>query len=160
MPRPIYIICCHDIIEGKNDNLVTIVKIVERISILKRQPIKEGEPIQIPPINILRAVAVWKKEEGDDDREFEGEMAVLAGEKEIGRAASNFRFTPGKILYRFNLEFPVFSLSTNDGGWIEIQSRVRPVGETEWLTQSYPFICEVEESSESLSTSDRSTNDQ
>lgn len=138
MPSPIYILCAHDVIEDKKTNLVTIVKIIE-ILILSRA---DTEPTQEDALAVasthLKMVCVWKKEEGDDGREFEAEVRFLQNDARLGEAKSRFSFDETSDLKRHVLEFPANVFQ--EAGWATIESRIRPAGTEEaWISQS----CEI-----------------
>lgn len=138
MPSPVYIICAHDIVENKATNVVSIFNVVEKITASRAQA---GESVPLPHVTLLKAIAVWRKEEGDEGQEFESEMTVRAGDEELGRATSVFQFDATAGLHRIILTFPVM-LAVQEDGVVTVRSRIRRADNGDWIEQSYPIAWE------------------
>ena len=141
MPSPVYIICAHDVIEDKLTNSVSIFKVVEKVIARKGPPY---EPFSLPPVTLLKAIAVWSKEGGDEGHEFESEMTINVGDEVVGRAKSDFQFTPEAELHRIIMAFPVM-LAVKEDCVVTVKNRIKKSGDENWIEQSYPITWVVVE---------------
>ena len=144
MARPVYIICAESVAADQQTNLVSAFQLIERIS-LRETPTTHPE---VRPLAHFRCkvVAVWMKEPGDEDKEFEHEIVfpITRDGKEASHKTDTFSF-PSETLFQRFLVTVVGIPYAGETGVIEIVSRLRAVGDNEWKTQSYPLLVEVEE---------------
>lgn len=148
MPRPVFILCSKSGVEDKESSLISLFDIVEKLQITKvpipQVTTQEGPR---PPVVIqyqpLRIVAVWMAlPEDDPQQNYDYSMIVFGPPKgePIGvEAGGVFRFT--KPLHRFTMRIEG-PLPMQGPGLIKIESRIRKVGEENWLSQDYPIIVE------------------
>ncbi|OGQ82489.1 MAG: hypothetical protein A3F90_08870 [Deltaproteobacteria bacterium RIFCSPLOWO2_12_FULL_60_19] len=140
MPKPVYIICSQGGSEDKNTGLVSLFNVVEKIQIIESPPPASGQ--QPPPKTpTFRTLAVWMRADSDkpeDEFEFEVALSVPPTDREIVGGTGRFSFT--KPLHRFFLDF--FGLPIEGPGTLLVESRIRKVGDKEWLRQSYPIFLE------------------
>jgi hypothetical protein len=141
MPRPVYILCSESGSEDAQTRLLSHFNTIERIRIapLPAEIVQPGKPIPIPSV-ALRATAVWMSNEEDSpEQEYEYQMAFYLppdGEEQLV-LEGRFFFDADKPLYRMVVlgMWPPFRAP----GVLRIESRIRPVGGTEWLRQDYPI---------------------
>jgi hypothetical protein len=138
MARPVYILCSQSGTEDKHTGMISHFNVLE-MALISPIPAQEpGKPIIIvsQPIQI---VAVWMRDDGDIDREFEFELYLLIPPKmtrfDLGKGT--FSFT--KFRHRFTVN--IQGQPPLEGcGEMSAVSRIRPVGSDAWITQEYPII--------------------
>lgn len=147
MAKPLYIVCAESGVEGKEKNLISIFNVLEKVT-LSIESLEKSDPsgpakAVIQPL-MLWAIAVWMKEEGDEGRQFESQFVVFSpdGAEIIKAEPKVFGFVSGKYLTRMILRLQLVVTSFPEG-FLRIQSRIREVGKTEWLSQEYPILVEV-----------------
>jgi hypothetical protein len=138
MPRPVFIICAQSGSEDKDTHLLSMFNIMERIIIA---PLPEGsDPLTTQPTNTLRVAAAWMRTEGDvPQKEFEHQMVFRppSGQPPVTTEIVRFRFD--KPYYRATAITSGF-LFFAGMGILLVESRIRPVGTEEWLSQDYPIL--------------------
>lgn len=146
MPRPVYIILARIVVEDRTNGLVSIANVIEQIEI-HRLPAAGASPEHVAATNVAtlqaqenEAIAVWMRNESDaDDRVFQHQFVIVTPENEARVADPEpFSFEPGKFLQRFKLTVRGVPL-LDKSGIVEIESRVRAIGEDAWQSQKYPY---------------------
>lgn len=154
MVKPVYILCCNNVIEDKTQNLVSAIGIAERMMVeqvvskpnkKKRaqktndRELRTSEGLQA---TFFEAVAVWTRDESEAGKEFEHEWVMhFPGEaaRPVG-GIRTFRFSEDKELYRFRLGVGLGGLpQQNIDGIYRVESRVRKKGNKRWKSQEFPF---------------------
>jgi hypothetical protein len=151
MPRPIYIIAATKTSEDKFSGLLSLFEIIEVLDVQLIPP-KGGEDLAVIQAHNKgrmaaaesTVIAVWMREEGDEDKVFEHQFALIFPDREQALSAVPFQFSPDAQLQRFMMKlqgFPVPPESTV----IEVESRIRVQDSATWNknTQRYPLICRV-----------------
>ncbi len=151
MPRPVYIICSTGGSIDAQSNLVSIFDAIENIQItihVKQEP-HEPEPVFRLP---LRATAVWMAQDGDSgDQEWEFETVVYPGQNGPEKVVHNGKFHFGDAWKLFRI-VSAGTVAFKKPGLARIESRIRRVGDVEWVSQDYPFTIQVIDESDSKSS--------
>lgn len=136
MPRPVYILCSESGSQDASTNLVSHFQVIETMQI---SPIPESDAkVLVVPAVSFRMTAVWmKKPEDPEGQEYDFETVFYLppdGEELIVQTGK-FAFDGGKLLYRMI----VIGLGPpfKGAGLFRVESRIRAVGQQEWLTQDY-----------------------
>lgn len=89
-------------------------------------------------------IAVWRREEGDSDEDdYEHESRLMVpGKGEFDGHKGKFRFT--KPYHRFALH-SALQIPGIESGLLIFESRIRKVGDADWLTQSYSIAVTVQQ---------------
>lgn len=140
MPRPIYIICAQSGAVDRTTGLESLFKVLEKVQ-FSHQPQGFRTPASALP---FRMVAAWLRTRNDPQGEvvYESEIAAhVEGHDEV--VVSTGQIVSNDAILRVTAEgvlpvTPGFPRS----GLYEIECRIRPVGQQEWLRQSYPIIFE------------------
>lgn len=148
MARPVYIIAARGVIEDETTRLVSIFAIIERFEIT-RWPIGTASPEDVRATNLAVAqsventvFAVWMRQPGDENVHFEHQFAIISPASEQLTEVEQFQFTAAGAFHRFRLNMHGIPPIT-ESSQFEIESRVRRQGETEWIRQSFPIVCDV-----------------
>ena len=138
MPKPIYIICSETGSEDKDTGLLSLFNLIDTLQITKAA---KGMPLRAAsPITQLRITACWLQESGDEDKEFEIEVAVISpvGEETIlGRAALVFATKFCRISARVIGLFPI-----KGEGMFWIEARIRKTDSNAWQVNKTPLFVE------------------
>src|SRR6516162_554291 len=130
MPRPLYIICAESGSEDARTGLVSHFNVIESIQVWKRVDSNSSDQVRLPMLT-FRATAVWMKNEGEPDGEYEFQMVLHLPptNKELVAQEGRFSFL-GKPFFRIALIAggPPFE----GPGVFRIESRVRRVGAEKW----------------------------
>lgn len=136
MPEPRYMICAEDVIVDNATNLVTFIKVIDRLLIsVHPDPPQNVDPARRGWIKIC-AFATWSRlEEESHDQVFDFELAVLRpGHEEEIALNGQFSFEDGEEK-KFDLRLQ--GAVVRQPGFFEVISRVRPEGQAEWQSQSF-----------------------
>jgi hypothetical protein len=139
MPVPVYIICCESGSEDSFTGLASLFNVIDRIVVRPAASEEKGNSEhRAHGATSLRIVSVWMGEEaGDFESEFETEIRItlLPHGDEAVLYSEPFRLSPEKRRHRTTviLNRAYFK----ETGTLVIESRVRRIGETEWITQRY-----------------------
>jgi hypothetical protein len=142
MPRPVYIICSESGAEDVRTGIVSHFQVVEKIQVTLL-PLETGG-LPVSQVISLRMTAVWMKSPDDIfDQEYELETAFYLPPDDTMRVVQTGRFSfgPDAPLFR-SVAFgpcPTFVAS----GLFRVESRIRRVGDQEWLRQDYPILVEI-----------------
>jgi len=153
MPRPVFVILAHGVSEDKTTNLVSLFTIVEVV----RHPVAAEEKPTDPSsdkttfrlslFSELTALAVWMREDGDEQTVFEHQFAVyVPGEtdEKLTVPPQPFQFEAEKSLRRFRLNIQGLLPVGKESGIMELESRVRKAESSdEWLRQRYPIVSQI-----------------
>jgi hypothetical protein len=136
MPKPVFIICSESGSEDRVTGLVSLFKVIERIELHDRPAPEEGRPIVPHPLP-FQFVAVWALSEGDDtDHEYEFEHKLTLPEgRETTLQSGTFFFEKERPRHRFTVI--VNGFVPKGAGLFRVESRIRKVGEGNWLVQAY-----------------------
>lgn len=152
MPRPVFILCANDFVEDKTTNLLSVHTIIEQIQGFRVEPganpprVEDEAGRRAIPVQFQRAkaMAVWMKEPGDDDREFETEFIVDFGGERLAAPLGVFRFEGNASFHRMTLRLHGFPLPEQSCTG-HIIARIRAVGgdDDAWISQDYPILIEM-----------------
>jgi hypothetical protein len=143
MPQPVYIICSELISQDKETNQLSIFSIVESLEAHRGQTQrKQGHNV----VGKSRIVAVWMKDDGDEEVQFEEEIVFLLppNDKEVVAAKGTFHFESGKYLHRSIINMLGWP-PIKGSGVMWVQSRIRRKDDEQWKTQSYPIVVDFQE---------------
>src|SRR5262249_28940938 len=120
-------------------NLLSHFQVIETLQISKIPPeaLQSGQPVLVPMVSLL-TTAVWMKMPDDSpQQEYEFETAFFLppdGAEQVVHHGKFF-FSEGKPFYRLTVRgyLPPFT----GPGLFRIESRIRKVGEEQWLRQDY-----------------------
>jgi hypothetical protein len=137
MPSPSYIICCETGTEDKYTGLASLFNVIDRIVVRRHtRQTPDGGAVKSGPT--IRIVAVWRAV-GDHDyqAEFESELNLLLSPigKETTLHSDTFRFLPDKSRHR--IVVIIGALDLDQSGLLVFESRIRRLGDPDWLSQSY-----------------------
>lgn len=143
MPRPIYIICAESGAEDKLSGLVSHYNVVECMAIRKIPKAPESSSIVIAP-SPLWITALWERTSGDEGQQFEFETVLILppDQQEVKAASGVFAFE--KLRHRFTVRM-MGLIPFRGPGTCWVESRVRQVGATEWLKQSFSLILQADD---------------
>ncbi|HUT12635.1 MAG TPA: hypothetical protein VMY42_19220 [Thermoguttaceae bacterium] len=148
MVRPRFIVCSEGRSIDKITNLVTFYNVIDQLTTTisspePKQPVFFGLPIHLS--------AVWMRErDSEKEIEYEAEIRLFSpgSEEPAVLHPDNFRFGQHRFFRIDALIRP--GLSGNEtlklelrDGIMRLECRIRPVGETEWLSQDYPIPVRV-----------------
>lgn len=136
MLKPVYIVCCENSLEDKTTGLQSYINIYEKILFHKN-------PAEVPPAppTQIRVFALWVGEREDIGRQFESEVnVVLPGPSETVLELDKGTTTcTGEGWIRVTAHL-IGTPPIEGPGIMRLQSRMRRVGDENWLTQEYPII--------------------
>ena len=156
MPKPVYILCAENITQDRETNLVSISNVIEKFDVtgipvdLGQLPntdelskkLAQTANIDIGGRPLMKVIAVWALQPGDEGQEFEtGMMITSPGKPDMIVGPMPFQFGEGGIYQRAILT--VGGLPPLQSGTITVVSRMRKKGETAWKTQSYDIVVEA-----------------
>ena len=81
--------------------------------------------------------------ESQYDFEFETRLHVPGGQDPIPLANGTFRFEKASHRIDTGVLFPVVLPRQPERGIMEVECRIRKVGDSEWISQSFPILVEV-----------------
>ena len=145
MPRPTCIVFCESVVQDKIRNLASLFNLVERVTmqVVKATDTSKRVVVQsgIPKLNIL---VMWMREDEDQDKEFDIDMAFIGpNNKPAGDPISGtFTFTKPfqRLVYNLTGAPPV-----RETGVHSVRARIKESGKGgKWLSQHYPFLVEIE----------------
>jgi hypothetical protein len=149
MPRPVYIVVAKDIVEDKSKNFLSIFSVVEIVNLTVGPDRPDLDPEVLQELNESRrrayeftTVAVWMREAGDDDAQFEHQFAIVLPDHEDLLPAAPFQFDVALPLQRFRLIIQGIP-APEESCTINVESRVRRVETGQQWSQRYPIICTV-----------------
>jgi hypothetical protein len=137
MPKPVYIICSVSTSEDKRTGLLSHFQVYEQIQILDLPTPKQGEPVIVPAMP-LHVSVVWAMSDDDrpgDELEISHSFFLPPNEKEVQLPSGTVFFEEGKPFIRFI--GTAHSLVLTEPGVFRVESRIRRVGQADWLRQSY-----------------------
>lgn len=150
MPDAAYIVCAQNVARDEKNNLVSLNSVIERMLIhidpkhKKPKKKKADGPVLIPAP--LKGIAVWSRESGDTDKEFESEILVRTPDgEETVMASTTFTFTDAQNLQRIFLNFAGIPWMDSSGTLV-VENRVRKMGNKRWKSQSYPILVDIDRS--------------
>jgi hypothetical protein len=142
MPIHVYTICSRLGSEDKLTGLASLYHIIEQITLTKPDPERPHLPFP------LRITSVWMKgDEDDPDQEFEFRTYLRLPSLGIENALPGARFHFDTPCRRFAVDtfmdaiVPGNLVPEFEGtALLSIECSVRPVGEPDWITRSYPIL--------------------
>jgi len=152
MPRPVFVVCSESISQDRETNLLSIFSIIERLDFfIGGKPDGTSDPAQMAIKHFrARLTAVWMFDPDEVNIPFEHEVAFLLppnGEEVLG-AKTEFSLREGFHLHRFVTA--LVGLPPIKTGTLNLVSRVRRAGDSDWISQSYPVVVSVSEPSTEL----------
>jgi len=146
MPSPVFIIVCSDVSQDRTTSRLSMFSLVERIEFVINDDTKfrERNGVRFSSSHPYKAVAVWLREEGDEEIEFEHEFCASTDTDSHAPMAPIADCQFRKEFHRANFILNADVLPTPPGtGTIWIESRLRRKGDQEWLMQRYPLHIEL-----------------
>jgi len=147
MPRPRYIVCSETRIVDRETGLCTYCNVADGLTFSSSQDPRSVEPRQ----RLARAFrmyvsATWLRStdsESQYDFEFETRIHIPGGKDPIPMTNGMFRFD--KVSHRIETAvlFPLDLPGKPEQGIMDIECRIRKVGDSEWISQSFPILVEV-----------------
>lgn len=141
MPKPVYIICATGVIEDKQTNLVTIFQAIETVSMTHSDDPKRLAVNEIPAeFGQMTVLSVWMKQDDDEAVSFEHQFVLHCDElDDVTIESDPFTFGDNAYLHRFKMTFRGIP-PLQSSGMLAIISRIRKVGDTDWIdSQKYPI---------------------
>jgi hypothetical protein len=155
MPRPVYIIPAKLVTVDQRTNLVTIGAITEMhiVRAVRRDgdasddleaARDSGKVAGTIEAQETQVVAVWMKEEGDEEKAFEHRLSLRrqGSDESTEIGIQPFQFPPEKRMSRF-IGILKGMLPPGESCVVELESCVREIGTEEWIVQSYPLVFDV-----------------
>jgi len=138
MPKPIYILCSESGAEDKDSGQSIHFKVIDRLLLMDRVPEKPAGVVLVRPIP-LHITAVWMRADTDDSRDqFETQVRIFLppyNVEWIPAPSTTFSFSQP----RYRTIMKLAGLLLTGPGQLLIESRIRKVGDENWLSQSYPI---------------------
>ena len=151
MPRAVYIICSGDVVEDRLTNLLSVFSIAERLEVRRANVVRDVEIADFR----CAVVAVWMKTPNDDGELFEHVFTVVNNpldELDISPIIQ-FRFLSDEMhLHRFRIRVEGFPPIVSSG-IVLFRSKIRKLGDTDWLVQEFPMVAHVTETDETIEIS-------
>ncbi len=146
MPKPIYTLCVQYSMENKENGLVSLIDIIEKLQLTPLPPpptnIAQAQ-IRIVPWHPFRVMALWMlNPEDDPDAEYEFQIAFIQPSKEetiIGTGPAKFTKTRPFFRGAALIQSPP---PISGAGLLYVVSKIRIKGKTEWTCQEYPIVVE------------------
>lgn len=148
MPMPVYMVAAETVLQDRRSGLLSIINVIEKMTIQLAPAATDGEnqePAGLPGNQVwMRVVCVWMGLPEDVGREFETDLQIEMpdGKQRELKGGGSFSFSADKPLRRAIFEVGG-NLDPGQSGVVRIIARLRPVGETEWLTQQFAGLIEV-----------------
>ncbi len=139
MPRPIFVLPAQGVVEDRDTNMLSIFGVIDQLTIGEGLRAKATPDHPAVPIDagIIKVLAVWMREDGDNDVDFEHQFSIIHEGKEELDAKVQFRFKGP--LHRFIMTVAGF-LVPEHSSMVYLRSRLRRVGSEEWIgSQDYPL---------------------
>ena len=143
MPKPVYMLCCQTGSDDVRTNFASHLNILDSLHLVAASKARDDEKLFAPYIP-LRIVAVWSIDKPKDyDAEFEVQVGVKAPAriKETIIHQGQFRFESGKSKQRFT--FDVQGFNPGGTGDVIVECRIRKLGESRWLRQTYTIEVDI-----------------
>ena len=147
MPRPVYIIASESTSEDARSNVLSIFNVIERIEIEFAVISATSQPPPLSPaaiqgnLNRFVVIAVWMKlptDNPDDAHQHQMAMCYPDGTEKIVADDNNVLFAnDDRPRNRYGLV--VAGSPTTMEGTFRFESRMRRVGNEEWIRQDYPI---------------------
>ncbi len=149
MPLPAYLICCEGVSVDREANKITAFNVCEQIHLIDTEQLRrhtaERAAQNIPPLTmggptLVRIVSTWLKENTDTpDVRYETQFAFLfpgqADEIVVGQVEIRFDATFHRVTTP-----PTFIPGFPEPGILRIESRIRRVGDADWLHRQFFYI--------------------
>lgn len=141
---------CESVVQDKDRNLASLFNLIERMTMhivkeadrSKRVVVQSGKPT-------LSILVTWMREDGDQGKEFDIDMAFIGPNNKPTRdpIPGTFAFTKPfqRVLYNLEGAPPL-----KEAGVHSVRARIKESGEgNKWLSQHYPFLVEIHRVDES-----------
>jgi hypothetical protein len=144
MPRPAYIVCSVSGAVDQFNGSISCFGLIETVYI----PNPESPPLPIPKPLFVRITIAWLKEDGDENRDYEGQVVVRLPDGQILRTADGDDIVLGGFV-PIRIVTPVHRLLVPETGFpqlpgpglVRVECRLRLTGTEAWtVSQSYPVL--------------------
>ena len=145
MPKPLIFVACEKVIFDREDNTASLVTIVEGIDISVGANLPETAELPIA----WSVFSVWRKEDGDEDKQFRQRVGVVSPSGRIAKQQDTpFRFLENKNNHR--VKVLMIGMPIGEAGiWLINLSIKEDTDESQWeVITSLPF--EVDHSKEEV----------
>lgn len=151
MPKPVYILLAHNIVQDKDTNLLSVSGVIERVDVRMRRAI-EGAAHNLHrdeiPFNagMFKLVAVWMREPEDVGVDFEHKFSIEMDGAEPHTEIRPYAFSGDqtKTLQRIIVTLRGFPIPATPG-IVLLKSSLRRVGSENWVSQQYPVQVNIYE---------------
>lgn len=147
MPRPVFILCAESLAQDKATNLISVFHILDGFQVFRAENAaavaevaRSKDPASAAQL-LMVGIARWMRNPGDDpEAEYEFELAVrVPGASEpkiISKGSFVFRKAMHQFMSRMKIDWAA-------AGTFLFISRIRKVGDTDWMYQDYPMEISV-----------------
>lgn len=140
MAQCVYLVCSESFSLDRDTGIISVFKLLERVAIVTRHEGMREYPLK------LCAIAAWSSEPEDQSERFEAALRIVNpnGEEKVLPVSAPFSFE--KELHRIivNLTIGLDARTTISDGLLQLQSRIRKVGESDWIeSMVYPVRIDV-----------------
>jgi hypothetical protein len=146
MPRPIYTICAQFSLENKDNALISLIDIIEKIQAMPLTlPVPPAGQVAAIVWQPFRVISCWMREPSDDVKaEYEFQLAFYLppNDQEQILGTGPVSFTETKPLFR-GTALIVAPPQIQGPGILRVVSRFRKKGAATWLSHEYPVIIEM-----------------
>ncbi len=133
MASPVYIVCAESGSEDVFTGLASLYNVIDGLVA------DETSPNGAARFQSMRIVAVWRADRADDYKdEFESETRLFfepQGKMSEAIFPQTFRFTRGRPRHRITNVLGAMDIRGSSA--LRVESRIRPLGSDQWLSQSY-----------------------
>lgn len=142
MPRPVYIICSESVAEDRLTGLMSLFQVFERIEMTEVDKSSKADELLRQKVS-MRVTAVWMRFPGDEACDFQHQLAFMMPPDDREHLAEVQSFKFSHPFQRFLAHF--IADPFEGAGVLRVESRVRRVGDTQWLRQDFPILVEIPE---------------
>jgi hypothetical protein len=135
MAKPFYIICSQSSADDKLSGRISFFDVIERI-LFTKNAIPQG----VMPLQQMRVTAAWHHEPQDAGKNFEWSVIIRFptsdADEQIANGILQFQGPSQRIIAT------LVGMPIAGPGTLKIQSRIRPEGDEEWISQEYSIVVE------------------
>lgn len=145
MPKPVYIICCEKSITDKEDNLISILSVIEKFTVeIDSYSLSSDPDKKILLKKDFQTVVGWLREENEVGDEFESNLMIATpdGTEMHTESSHPIKFDKDKPLHRITYRVPGIPMGGN--GVYRVIGRIRNLTtKGDWVTQEFLILVET-----------------
>lgn len=145
MPKPVYIICCEKSITDKEDNLISILSVIEKFTVeIDSSSLSSDPDKKILLKKDFQTVVGWLREEDEVGDEFESNLMIVTpdGTEMHTESSHPIKFDKDKPLHRITYRVP--GIPMGGDGVYRVIGRIRNLTtKGGWVTQEFLILVET-----------------